>query len=73
MPRFTVMCRQEAYIDYTAEIEADDAEKAAWLANTSHWDHKWVRQGEAEFDAALYVALDSDGNEIVGTECGKCA
>lgn len=73
MPKFTVLCRQDAYIDYTAEIEARDAEEAAWLANGSHLDYKWVRQGESEFDDALYVTLDAEGNEIVGSECGKCA
>jgi hypothetical protein len=73
MPKFTVLCRQDAYIDYVATIEADTAEAAAWAANEAPGDYKWRRQGEAEFDAALYVALDEDGSEIAGTECGKCA
>lgn len=73
MPKFTVLCRQDAYIDYIAEVEANDAEEAAWLANTASSDYKWVRQGESEFDDALFVALDAEGNEIMGTECGKYA
>jgi len=73
MPTFKVMRRQDAYVDYVAEVEADSAEDAAWLANTAPWDQKWERQGETEFDAALYVALNPEGNEIAGTECGKCA
>ena len=30
MPTFTVLCRVDAYVDYTATVEADDAEEAAW-------------------------------------------
>ena len=73
MPKFTVLCRQDAYIDYVATVEADTAEDAAWAANSVPWDYKWERRGESEFDAALYVTLDEDGDEIAGTECGKCA
>jgi hypothetical protein len=73
MPKFAVLRRQDAYVDYVAEVEADTAESAAWLANTAPWDHKWEPQGVTAFDAALYVALDADGGEIAGTECGRCA
>lgn len=73
MPKFIVLCRQDAYVDYTAEVEADTAEDAAWIANSAPWDQKWTQQSVSEFDAALYVALDDAGNEIDGTQCGKCA
>ena len=73
MPKFTVLCRQDAYVDYTTEVEAETAEEAAWKANRAPWEHKWREQGVSEFDGALYVAIDAEGNEIEGTECGKCA
>jgi hypothetical protein len=73
MPKFQVLCRRDAYVDYVAVVEAENAEDAAWAANSAPWDHKWKRQGLSEFDACLYVALDDKGNEVAGTECGKCA
>ncbi len=73
MPKFTVLRRQDAYVDYTAEVEAETAEDAAWIANESFDRFRWEKQGVAEFDAALFVTLDEDGEEIEGTECGKCA
>ena len=33
MPKFTVLCRVDAFIDYVTEVEANDAEEAAQLAN----------------------------------------
>lgn len=70
MPKFEVLCRIDAFIDYVAEIEADTAEEAAELANDSHSDYRWRRNGKAEFDARLYVTLDAEGNEIDSTQCG---
>lgn len=69
MPRFQVLCRVDAYVDYVAEVEADDAEDAAWLAKEDV-TLSWVRQGESEFDGRLYVTLDKDGVEIERTQCG---
>lgn len=73
MPTFPVLCRVDAYVDYLAEVEADSAEDAALIARGSPSDFKWTRQGEAEFDAALYVTLDDKGSEIDGTQCGDLA
>lgn len=73
MPKFEVLCRRDAFVDYVAEIEADTPEEAADAANLAPWDHKWEERGVVEFDAALFVALDADGNEIEGTETGKLA
>jgi len=73
MPRFHVLCRRDAFADYVAEIEADTPEEAADAANSAPWDHEWEERGVVEFDAALFVALDADGNEIEGTETGKLA
>ena len=70
MPKFKVLCRVDAFIDYVAEVEANTLEEAAELANDGHSDYQWQRSGEAEFDARLYVTLDADGNEIERTQCG---
>ena len=70
MPKFNVLCRIDAFVDYVAEVEADTPEQAAELANDSHSDYEWRRSGEAEFDARLYVTLDADGGEIERTQCG---
>lgn len=70
MATFTVLCRVDAYVDYTAQVEADDAEEAAWLANDSPDDYNWEEQGPVEFDARGYVTLDAEGDEIESTRCG---
>lgn len=73
MPTVQVLCRVDAYVDYRAEVEAASAEEAALTARHAPSDFKWTRQGETEFDAALYVALDDEGSEIDGTQCGDLA
>lgn len=73
MPRFTVLCRQDAYVDYIARVDADTPEEAARTAYEDFEEQSWVKRDVVEFDAALFVTLDDDGREIVGTECGKCA
>ena len=70
MAKFNVLCRVDAFIDYTAEVEADDAEAAAYLAKEQTGSYTWTNQGETEFDARLFVALDTDGNEIESSQCG---
>jgi hypothetical protein len=63
MPTFRVLRRVDAWIDYLAEFEAENAEAASLLAQQS--DHvAWQRAGEAEFWNARFVALDASGNEI---------
>jgi len=73
MPKFQVLRRRDAFVDYVAEVEADTAEEASDLANHAPWDFEWEERGVIEFDASLFVALDGDGNEIEGTETGKLA
>jgi hypothetical protein len=70
MPTFNVLCRIDAYADYVAEVEADDAEEAAELARENHGDYKWEHDQTAEFDARYYVALDEDGEQIEATRTG---
>jgi hypothetical protein len=68
--RFEVLCRIDAYADYVAEVDADDAEEAAQLARDNHGDYTWEHSFTQEFDARLYVTLDRDGKEIEGTQVG---
>lgn len=70
MPTFTVLCRIDAYADYLAEVEADDAAQAAELAQDNHGDYKWEHDQTAEFDARFYVTLDARGREIESTHVG---
>jgi hypothetical protein len=70
MPTFIVLCRIDAYADYEAEVEADDAEEAAQLAEDNHDAYKWEKAGVVEFDDRLYVTLDENGDEIDATRCG---
>lgn len=71
MPTFTVLLRVDAYVDYTAEVEADDPEEAVELARETPEDYKWQELGACEFDARGYVALDAEGNEIEATRAGR--
>ncbi len=70
MAVFKVMCRKDAFIDYVAEVEAASAAEATALARDDPGSYEWERDGDQEFDAKCYVALDKDGAEIAGTECG---
>lgn len=70
MPRFTVLCRVDAYVDYEAVVEAETAEDAAELANYCPEDYKWQELGPVEFDARGYVTLDDDRDEIESTRQG---
>ncbi|MDQ2860762.1 MAG: DUF1778 domain-containing protein [Pseudomonadota bacterium] len=65
-----VLCRIDAFADYVAEVEADDAEEAVELARDNHADYTWAHSFTQEFDARLYVALDANGNEIEPTQVG---
>ena len=67
---FDVLCRIDAFADYVAEVEAEDAEEAATLASDNHGDYKWEHRFTQEFDARLYVTLDEHGNEIEETQVG---
>jgi len=70
VPTFTVLCRIDAYADYVAEVEADDAEEAAMLARANHGDYNWEHDRTLEFDDRYYVTLDEDPAHIEGTRTG---
>ena len=70
MPKFTVVCRIDAYADYVAEVEADNAEDAAEMARDSHEDYAWVSDGTQEFDDRIYMTLDANGEAIDSTRVG---
>ncbi len=70
MPMFRVVCRIDAYADYVAEVEADNAEDAAELAREDHNDYRWESDGVEEFDDRIYMTLDADGEAIERTKVG---
>ena len=69
MPKFTILSRVDAYVDYVAEVEADTPEEAVDRAYDSDVD--WQPRGVVEFDARKVVCLDDDGEEIDGYSRGK--
>lgn len=71
MPKFTVLSRVDAYVEYTAEIEAGSAEEAVDLVYEGLVQIEWKHQGVVEFDAARMSAIDADGNDIDGYTRGK--
>ena len=68
MPKFKVLCRRDAFIDYVAEVEANTAEQAAQMASDDPDEFQWRREGDQEFEAKVYVTLGADGFEIDSTE-----
>lgn len=70
MGRFLVQSRVDAFVDYVAEIEADDADEAAQIAYEGGDGVVWKRQGVSEFDDRRVVTLDVDGEEIEATARG---
>lgn len=70
MPRFTVLSRKDAFVDYLAEIEAPDAQAAVQIAYEGGSGVKWEERGIVEFDAVHMVALDDEAREIESTACG---
>jgi hypothetical protein len=69
MPKFEVLCRVDAWVDYVAVVEADDPEEAAWLAREGR-ALEWEPQGTVEFDARMYMTLGADGEPMESTKCG---
>jgi hypothetical protein len=67
---FEVLCRIDAYADYLALVEAENAQEAAELAHDDHCAFKWESQGVVEFDSRYYVAIDAEGCEIESTIVG---
>jgi hypothetical protein len=70
MPKFTVVCRIDAYADYVAEVEADNDEDAAEMAWDSHENYIWVSDGTQEIDDRIYMTLDADGEANDGARVG---
>ena len=71
MPRFTILSRKDAFVDYLAEVEAPDAQAAVDLAYEAGPEIAWEPYGTVEFAAKRVVALDEDGEEIESTARGK--
>ena len=71
MPTFTVLCRIDAFADYTAEVEADDPHEVAALAEDDPGAYTWTAAGIAEFVDRTYVTLDEAGVEIESTQTGE--
>jgi hypothetical protein len=59
-----VLRRVDAYLDSVAEVEGDDAEEAATLAENSEDDYEWEDLGPVGLDARGFVTLDRRGAEI---------
>lgn len=70
MPTFKVRRRVDAYVDYVTSVEADTPEEAAEIAHDNEGEFEWECEGECEFDARQFIALDAKGDEIDGTQVG---
>ncbi len=70
MPRFRVLRRVDAYLDSVAEVEAEDAEEAALLAEDNEDAYEWDELGAVGFDARGFVTLDDNDDEIDRTRTG---
>lgn len=66
MPKFQVLRRVDAFVDYLAEVEADNAKQAATIANNDEAKFAWKKSGIAHFDARSFVTLDA--NERTASE-----
>jgi hypothetical protein len=71
VPKYTILSRVDAYVDYTTEVEAESFEEAVDLAYDGDLSIKWKEQGVVEFDARHVVALDANGDEIETYSRGK--
>jgi hypothetical protein len=54
MKKFRVMCLKDAYVEYTTEVEADDAAQARNIARDYKYEGKWEREGVREYDETIY-------------------
>jgi hypothetical protein len=73
MPKFTILSRKDAFVDYVTEVEAEIPEAAADRAYEGGPEITWEHYGVVEFDARRVVALDEDGREIESTARGEFA
>ncbi len=70
MPTYTVLRRVDAYVNYTAIVEADDEAEAAILAHENEDEYEWEEDGTVMFDARGYVTLTKAGVELDWTRVG---
>lgn len=71
MPKFTILSRKDAFVDFLAEVEAETTEAAVDLAYEGGPGVTWEPYGTVEFDARRVVALNGDGEEIESTVRGR--
>jgi hypothetical protein len=71
MPKFTILSRVDAYVDYTCQVTARTAEEAVDLVYGGHVAVKWKQGDVVEFDAVRMSAIDAEGNDIDGYTRGK--
>ena len=71
MPKFKVLSRKDAFVDYLAEVEAETEADAVELAYEGGAEIVWEEYGVVEFDARHVVALDENGKEIESTARGQ--
>lgn len=64
MPVFKVLRRVDAWIDYIAEVEAENPEQAARTAERGDGTVAWTRIGEEEFWNARFATLGERGEEL---------
>lgn len=67
MPKFRVLRRVDAWIDYVTEVEAESPGDAALVAARMDSASAWTRVGEAEFWNAHFATLDKHGLELSET------
>ncbi len=71
MPKFKILSRVDAYVDYTCQVTARTAEEAVDLVYGGYVDVKWQPAGTVEFDARRVSAIDKNGDDIDGYTRGK--
>ena len=70
-PRFTILSRVDAYVDYTCTVAARSSEEAVDLVYEGLVEVGWTPQGVVEFDNTRMSAIDNDGDDIGGYSRGK--
>ena len=71
MPKFTILSRVDAWVDYTCTVTASSAEEAVDLVYEGLLDVTWEKQEVVEFAAVRMSAIDADGEDIDGYTRGK--
>jgi hypothetical protein len=70
MQTFTVQRRVDAFVNYTAQVVAENADDAAKLACKQDNVIDWHETSTSTFDARAFVTLDNEGMEIETTQQG---